>query len=261
MKYYIYKIENIINHKVYIGLTNNIPRRWGRHLSGLRRGVHDNKFLQSEFDKYGESNFEFSQVICGDYTDKEIGDLERKYIKEYDSYYNGYNQNEGGNFRATNGGTKLIVNDILKILAMLEFSTKSGQTLGDMFGVTRTQIARIKKGENHMYAQNLYHSMSYNERKALYEECISNEDIRFDMLKSNKKPTNRKLTKEQVFMVLLNNERKIMTRVGLAKLLGLKSAYTLDCIIKNITYKDYAYEYSKLLKEDKDKIAELFSNE
>ena len=62
-------------------------------------------------------------------------------------------------------------------------------------------------------------------------------------------------------MVLLNNERKIMTRVGLAKLLGLKSAYTLDCIIKNITYKDYAYEYSKLLKEDKDKIAELFSNE
>ena len=45
MRYYIYKIENLVNHKKYIGLTNNIQRRRCRHFGDLRRGVHDNHFL------------------------------------------------------------------------------------------------------------------------------------------------------------------------------------------------------------------------
>jgi len=43
--YYIYKIENLKNHKVYIGLTNNLIRRKNRHFSDLRRNCHDNNFL------------------------------------------------------------------------------------------------------------------------------------------------------------------------------------------------------------------------
>jgi predicted GIY-YIG superfamily endonuclease len=31
MRYYIYKIENLVNHKIYIGLTKNIGRRRCRH--------------------------------------------------------------------------------------------------------------------------------------------------------------------------------------------------------------------------------------
>ena len=50
--YYIYKIENEINHKKYIGLTNNIVRRRGRHFGDLRRNKHDNSFLQKEFNIY-----------------------------------------------------------------------------------------------------------------------------------------------------------------------------------------------------------------
>lgn len=57
MHYYIYKIENIVNHKIYIGLTNNIKRRRCRHFGDLRRGVHDNHFLQKEYDIYGADNF------------------------------------------------------------------------------------------------------------------------------------------------------------------------------------------------------------
>lgn len=38
--YYIYKIENLLNHKKYIGLTNNIQRRRARHFTDLR-GVID----------------------------------------------------------------------------------------------------------------------------------------------------------------------------------------------------------------------------
>ena len=33
--YFIYKIENLKNHKKYIGLTNNVARRRARHFTDL----------------------------------------------------------------------------------------------------------------------------------------------------------------------------------------------------------------------------------
>ena len=61
----IYKIENKINGKIYIGQSNNIYKRWYSHKNSLRRNVHDNDYLQNAWNKYGEENFEFSIVeIC-----------------------------------------------------------------------------------------------------------------------------------------------------------------------------------------------------
>jgi group I intron endonuclease len=147
--YYIYKIENEINHKIYIGLTNNIVRRRTRHFTDLRHHRHDNHFLQKEFDIYGEDNFSFSVEFQGNISQEEIGIKEREYIAFYDSYRNGYNQNEGGNFGASNGGTQFTQSDIYNILAVLDFMSKPGQVLADIYGVSRTTISRIKRGINH----------------------------------------------------------------------------------------------------------------
>lgn len=46
----------------------------------------------------------------------------------------------------------------------------------------------------------------------------------------------------------------------MAKIVGVASTYTLDCIKKGITYKDYSLEYNKLTNEEKQKIVSLFSN-
>jgi group I intron endonuclease len=147
--YYIYKIENLVNHKKYIGLTNNIERRRSRHFSDLRNGRHDNSFLQKEYNIYGEENFNFNVEFEGDISSEEIGDKEKEFIKKYDSYRNGYNQNEGGNFGPSNGGSHLTQIDIFNILSALEFCSKPGQILSDIFGVSKTTISRIKKGVNH----------------------------------------------------------------------------------------------------------------
>lgn len=56
---YIYQIKNTLNNKVYIGQTNNIKRRWDQHKSDLKRGVHDNPYLQKLYNKYGLDIFEF----------------------------------------------------------------------------------------------------------------------------------------------------------------------------------------------------------
>ena len=51
MMYYIYKIENLKNHLVYVGLTNNPERRKARHFTDLARNRHDNSFLQKDYIK------------------------------------------------------------------------------------------------------------------------------------------------------------------------------------------------------------------
>lgn len=113
----------------------------------FKKGLHDNYFLQKEYDIYGVENFSFNIEYEGDCTDEEIGNKEREYIKKYDSYRNEYNQNGGGNFGTTNRGSKLTQTDIYNILACLEFTSRPGEVLAKMYGVTRTTISRIKRGK------------------------------------------------------------------------------------------------------------------
>lgn len=170
MLYYIYKIENLKNHKKYVGLTNNIKRRTSRHFGDLKRGVHDNCFLQKEYNIYGKENFSLEVVFKGDVSSEEISEKEKFYIKYYDSYYNGYNQNEGGNFGPTNGGTKLTETDIYNILAATEFVPRCGGALKEIFEISNTTIKRIKDGENHNEYYAKYHKKSLEERQKIFKD-------------------------------------------------------------------------------------------
>lgn len=59
----IYKIENTINHKVYIGYaTVSFGDRRDSHFASLRNEYHFNSDLQADFIKYGEQSFEFSVI-------------------------------------------------------------------------------------------------------------------------------------------------------------------------------------------------------
>ena len=58
----IYKIENLINGKIYIGQTLCLTTRFKSHLSLLRKNRHRNSHLQAAFNKYGELNFVFNVV-------------------------------------------------------------------------------------------------------------------------------------------------------------------------------------------------------
>lgn len=258
--YYIYKIENLVNHKIYIGLTNNIARRKSRHFTDLRCQRHDNQFLQKEFNIFGEENFSFSIEYQGDITEKEIGDKEKEYIQYYDSYRNGYNQNEGGNFGASNGGTKLTQSDIYNILAALEFMSRPGQVLSNMYNVSRTTISRIKKGINHNQYKEEYDKLPLEERQAIYKIFCDSTNFKEEKYKSSLLKSKRHLTEEQVHMILYNYENRILTNVKMAEKVGISSTYTLDCIKNGLTYKDYALTYQTLTKEQKNNLATLLSN-
>jgi len=93
----IYLIRNKVNGKAYVGQTKQrFIKRFFHHVWKLRKGTHDNKWLQSAFNKYGEDSFEFvvKEIIVGDsefYNDEEI-----RIIKEYRSKGICYNLSDGG---------------------------------------------------------------------------------------------------------------------------------------------------------------------
>ena len=58
----IYKIKNKVNHKVYIGESIDVKARWSKHRSDLRKGIHHSKYLQIDWNRYGEKAFKFSIV-------------------------------------------------------------------------------------------------------------------------------------------------------------------------------------------------------
>lgn len=258
--YYIYKIENLVNHKKYIGLTNHIIRRKSRHFCDLKYGRHDNHFLQKEYDIYGKNNFSFEILFQDDVDSQTISDKEKEYIKLYDSYYNGYNQNEGGNFGPSNGGTKFTKSDIFTILAVSEFTHRSGQVLADIYDTSKTTISRINKGVNHCQCYEEYHNLSYEDRYEIFYNIQKDLDIEKQIINSNKLQKTRKLTDEQALWVLVNHDYHIMTHAKLAEKIGVKSTYTLQCIWENKTYKDVNLQYSKMTDSEKQKIATLLSN-
>lgn len=258
--YYIYKIENKKNSKKYIGLTNNPIRRRCRHFSDLKRKCHDNSFLQKEFIKFGESAFDFQIIYESDCLDIEIGEKEREYIALYDSYLNGYNQNEGGSFRASNGGSTLIEKDLFIIFSVLEFSQRPGQLLSDIFEVSRTTISRIKRGENHNKAKEKYEKMSLEERKDIYRIFAEATDFEQNKNIKGRITSKRKLTEEQVHLILINNELKIKDQCAMARFVGVKSTNTLITILREKSYKDYSYTYKKLTEDQKQQLASLLSN-
>ncbi|EOP36183.1 GIY-YIG nuclease family protein [Bacillus cereus] len=94
----IYKIENSVNGKVYIGQTiKDVHRRLKTHISSLRGGYHINKYLQKAFNKYGEENFK-SEIIekC---TIEELDAKEIQWISYYKNTGMSYNIEGGGNLR------------------------------------------------------------------------------------------------------------------------------------------------------------------
>lgn len=109
----IYMYTNDINGKVYIGQSINIERRKSQHLWASRKeGCDDyNTRFHRAIRKYGIENFSFSilaELKSEEYSKEILDNLEKQYIKLFNSYDFKYGYN------ATKGGTNTIGNTIHK---------------------------------------------------------------------------------------------------------------------------------------------------
>ena len=97
MKCYIYRIQNAINQKCYIGLTTKDPHvRWLAHR--YKANAKTNRVLYDAINKYGIDNFKFEVLeTFDDISFKELLIKEVEAIKKYNCFYpSGYNMTLGG---------------------------------------------------------------------------------------------------------------------------------------------------------------------
>lgn len=55
----IYQIKNLVNNKILIGSSKNLPGRINRFKFSLKFGAESNKELLEDYKKYGEGSFSF----------------------------------------------------------------------------------------------------------------------------------------------------------------------------------------------------------
>lgn len=95
----VYKITNLINGKVYIGITSQgTQARYHKHLSDARLG---STFpIHNALRKYGEDNFKIETIetLPQSSNYEELKEREKYWIQYYDSYNRevGYNLTLGG---------------------------------------------------------------------------------------------------------------------------------------------------------------------
>lgn len=143
---YVYKSICLITSKVYIGITiEGIEARKKRHIRDSYNpndhcyNVHFHRAIR----KYGQDNFEWTQLECIKSDSKEnliycLKQLEIKYISLYNSYHCGYNCTLGGdNSETTKKAVKVYLKDGTQIN---EFS--SIQDAADYYSIKRYSVGK-----------------------------------------------------------------------------------------------------------------------
>jgi group I intron endonuclease len=93
----IYCIENVINHKKYVGQSIDIYRRWRDHKNELNGNRHHNMYLQRAWNRDGEDSFRF--YVLEECNESLLDDRESYHINTFNCTNNkyGYNIEDGGN--------------------------------------------------------------------------------------------------------------------------------------------------------------------
>jgi group I intron endonuclease len=87
--YFVYRITNKINGKIYIGQTNNPEKRFNQHKNFKSKWCVS--YISRAIQKYGEDNFTF-EIIEGNESREYINKAEYDYINMFNSISpNGYN--------------------------------------------------------------------------------------------------------------------------------------------------------------------------
>ena len=140
----IYKIENLLNHKIYIGQSCNIERRWKDHIRRIYNSENDNLPLYKAFRKYGKENFSFEIIELCSIEDLDI--KEKRYIKQFNSLVpNGYNVAMGGQSSTTH---TLNYEQVKEIKDLLKNSSLSQEEISKKFEISQQSISDINLGKS-----------------------------------------------------------------------------------------------------------------
>lgn len=140
----IYKIQNIINNKVYIGQSINIRRRWNRHKQDSFNENSSNYdcLLYRAFRKYGIDSFDFT--IIEECLTSELNTREIFWIEHFKSFKEGYNMTIGGHHSTP---IALSFEDAEEIIQLLIDSEMTQGEIGSLFNISQRMVSAINIGQ------------------------------------------------------------------------------------------------------------------
>lgn len=141
---YIYKIENDINGKLYIGQTTfSLEIRFQQHISDSKKGLI-NRPLYAAMQKYGFEHFHIQLIE----ETNNPNEREQFWIRYYDTYKNGYNATIGGE-----GKSIIDKKEIYDIwiknnrCSMLELSKITGHDNGQLGVIIKSMGGELENGK------------------------------------------------------------------------------------------------------------------
>ena len=228
----IYKIENLINHKVYIGQSRHISERWRAHRTKYQI---DDTHLYRSMRKYGIENFSFTVI-----EECSIEDLDNR-EKYWIAYYNSTDENKG--YNRTDGGQNsvhcsLTKKQIYDIYDMLK-TGMSQQIIADKYNITQQLVSLINLGLSYTQ-EGIDYPIIQNRNKQNY--CIDcGTSIRLEstrckkcanILKAHQKHSNLPNREELKVMIRTLPFTKIGEKYGVSD-----NAVRKWCKSRNLPYK------------------------
>lgn len=169
----IYKFTNNITKKSYIGQSINLESRYNSHKRNYLNknlSTYNSKFYRA-IRKYGFENFTY-EILCQskNYTVEELNYYEQLYIKQYNSFLDGYNMNYGGD---ATGGNYFIPQDIILLIKeeLKNNPEKSMTQIQKDFKISSISIiSNINSGKSYNFIGTYTYSIrSFGEIKKLYQ--------------------------------------------------------------------------------------------
>lgn len=166
----IYKIENLINGKVYIGQSKDILKRWRIHR--CCRSERSHYPLYRAFAKYGLENFSFE--ILEECDSSLLNAKEEYWGTQFDCYVpNGYNQAKFGNSQSVPQKLSVkLVEEIKERLILREEITR--QELAEEYGVTIDTIRDINVGRT-WFDSSLTYPLNPSKYSAMHNHLVEKD--------------------------------------------------------------------------------------
>lgn len=163
----IYKIENLINHKIYVGQSVHIERRWSEHCFPSTKSI-----ISDAIKKYGKENFSFQ--ILEECSSEELDEKEVFYINKFNCIVpNGYNIKD-----YVDGGETIYSyydkETFLQIVSDIKDSSLSFQEISEKYDITKRLVYYINKGEVHQLSNEKYplrEVMNFSKKKHYCSDC------------------------------------------------------------------------------------------
>lgn len=174
--YYIYKITNLVNQKIYIGYTSTTPQnRFKEHLYLAMKTKSSHTYLYNAIRKYGKDNFMVEELYQTTDRDYCLNVMEKYYIQKFKSFDRsiGYNISLGGEGASNPSPFK-------------------GMTYEEMYGIEKAQEIKEKVKLNHYNCEgsnNSFYGKHHSEETKqkirekvteLNQDCCKNNFIIYD---------------------------------------------------------------------------------